>query len=109
MIKLKNYDKLKFAKDPTIYIFEYNNKDSYNPLEITKDNYSIVDEKISLVKNNIYPKTTRNHLLKNQEKPTRLDTNNNNMNIINFKGENKGKTNYVETDKGDELSKVFVK
>ena len=108
MIKLKNYDKLKFAKDPTIFVFEYNNKENYNPLDITKDNYSIIDEKISLVKNNVYPKTTRNHLAKNQEKPTRFDTNNNNLNNMNFKGENKAKSSYMETDKGEDMSKQFV-
>ena len=59
---------------------EYNSNDQNNNLEKPKDNFSILDEKIGLVKNNFYPKTVRNQLAKSSDK-NRLDHNNINFNI----------------------------
>ena len=83
---------------------EYNSKDQNNNLEKPKDNFSILDEKISLVKNNFYPKTVRNHLAKSSDK-NRLDHNNINFNINPSKAaiENKFKNSYVETEKNYEF------
>ena len=94
----KNYDKIKFAKDITIFTFEYNNKEGYNPIQQTKDNYSIVDEKISLVKKDIYPKAARNHLSKINNEKQKFDNMINNKSDYNL-------NSYVETDKNDDLSK----
>ena len=108
-MKLKNYDKIRFAKDPMIYLFEYNSKDQNNVSDKPKDNFSILDEKIGLVKNNFYPKTVRNQLANSSDK-NRLDHNNINFNINPSKAaiENKFKNSYVETEKNYEMSNYFI-
>ena len=107
MIRLKNYDKIRFAKDPTIHIFEFNSKEGLYTSENTKDYFSVVDEKISLVKNNVYPKTVRNHLAKSSDK-NRLDPNTNNFNINPYKEDSKLKNSYFETDKNEDTSKGYL-
>ena len=77
--QLNNNDKIKFGKDPTIYIYESNAilHNAHNSTEIDNTlifHSAIKDDKISLVNEEFYSKATRNHLdrkfiINNQEKP----------------------------------------
>ena len=69
-MQLNNNDKIKFGKDPTIYIYESNVmlQNVHNSTEMDNTllfQSAIKDDKISLVNEEFYSKATRNHLDKN--------------------------------------------